>query len=80
MAWDKSKHKVLASKRVKLGDELVIVEIYSYNKGPDSIGLRTETTIKGEMRVINASGFSPEMGVKVGIALKKLCKEHLGIE
>lgn len=78
MAWDAKKHKVIASKRVKTDDVTVIVELYSYDKGPVKLGFRQEIEKKnGDKVIAPLKGLDVAVGLKVAIAAKKLCKAHI---
>jgi hypothetical protein len=81
-AWDAKKHKVIASKKVKDDDgHVVIVEIFSYDKGAEKVGLRSEIEKKaGDPIVIPFKSATPEHMLKIARATVKLCKTHLGIE
>ena len=82
MAWDEKKHKVLKSKKVKTEDGMVlIVEIFSYDKGSEKVGFRQVLEKKnGDMMIVPMKSQPPEVMLKIARATVKLCKEHLGIE
>lgn len=80
-AWDIKKHKVLKSKRVEIDGDTFIVETFSYDKGPKKLAFRQEVETKKEGTQLRpVPNFTPEQGLKLGRALVKACKEHLGIE
>jgi hypothetical protein len=81
MAWDPEKNKVLKSKKVVVGEDTLIIEMFSYDKGPKKIGFRQEIeTKKDGKKVVAMHNFTPEQGLKLAISLKKMCKEELGLE
>jgi len=65
MAWDKSKHKVIASKSVKTDNGKIIVEAYSYDKGEPRIGLK-QIIVKADKSEI----FTPLKGMTYEVATK----------
>jgi hypothetical protein len=80
MAWDESKNKVIQTKKIKgPNGEALYLELFSYNKGPQKIGLRHEVEIKGKKELRPLPNFTPEQGLKISIGLKKFCKEILGL-
>lgn len=79
--WDIAKHKVLKSKTVVVDGTTLIVEMFSYDKGPKKFAFRQEVeTKKDGKKVVALSNFTPEQGLKLSVVLKKMCKEELGIE
>lgn len=56
MAWDQSKHKVVATKEVPVGDEIYILEAYSYNGGKTKVAIRQQITKKKETMIIPLRG------------------------
>jgi len=81
MAWEKEKNKVLISKKVTVGEDTVIIELYSYDGGEPKIKYLQEIKKKDKSTIIvPAKSFVPKMALKVAIATKKICKEHLGEE
>ena len=79
MSWDKSKHKVLASKKVKTDNGKILIEAYSYDKGEPRIGLK-QIIVKADKSEIFTplKGMTYEVAAKVFRVGKKLMAELEG--